>query len=113
MLGKAGKEIFLTDYLQERSYTIHKGTDFNYHCQLQVVRKGEPGENKYKVFWVGFSQETCQDVLYQADLCLNYFDKRFIMPNYLDFAFGGDYNIQQITSLQLGTYKATIGSDDD
>lgn len=104
-LGKAGKEIFLTDYLSEKSFTIHKGSDFNYQCQLQVVRKGEAGENKYKVFWVGFSQETCGDVLYEADLCLNYFDKRFIMPNYINFT-GDDYNLKKITELQLGTYKA-------
>ena len=56
-IGKAGQEIFLQDYSNERSYVIYKGTDFAYGCNLQVVRYGDEDMNQYKLFFVGFSQE--------------------------------------------------------
>ena len=37
-IGKSGQEIFLTDYVSERTWTLFKGIEFNYTTSLQVVR---------------------------------------------------------------------------
>ena len=37
-IGKAGREIFLTDIITERSYVLWKGKDFSYNNFLQIVR---------------------------------------------------------------------------
>lgn len=80
-IGKAGKELFLTDFISERSYVLHKGLDFNYNDKVQVVQIKDQAKNKWKVFWVNFCQETQQDVLQEAEFSLDFFDTKYITPD--------------------------------
>lgn len=64
--------------------------DFSYNNFLQIVRVKDQAKNKWKVFWVNFDQETQGDILYEADLSLDFFDTRFITPDLYRF-IGSDY----------------------
>jgi len=57
-----------------------------------VVRHGNELQNKYKVLFVGFDAERCQDIMYEADFSINYFDSKYIMPSMLKFV-GQDYEM--------------------
>ena len=39
----------------------------------------------YKILFVGFDPEKQQDVLFEADFGLNYFDSKYVLPYMLKF----------------------------
>ena len=84
-IGKSGQQIYLNDLVAERTWTLFRGIDFNYENQLKVVQYGAESLNKYKALFVGFDPKTYQDVMYEADISMNYFDKRYNLPSMLNF----------------------------
>ena len=75
-IGKSGGEIFLSDFVEERSYVLWKAPEFNgfsYNPHLQICSSNDGIQNKYKVFFVTFDQETQMDTLYESFFVLDVF----------------------------------------
>ena len=92
-IGKSGSEIFLSDFVEERSYVLWKTPEFNgfgYNPHLQVISSADGIQNKYKVFFVTFDQESQMDTLYESFFVLDVFESKYIRPSELRY-YGSDY----------------------